>query len=268
MTAPPGLENWYSALEGRHLNELTFQEVRRALQALSSLYVERRATAGVDRALESPGKRAAFALFYAPLHLIQVYHVASQLTAGGSAPSTILDLGCGTGSAGIGWCLNSAPDRRPAITGIDRNAWALGEARWNYEFFRLRGRSVKGDATRFSWADINLSPNRSVGIVLAFTVNELEERSRTALLGRLLEPRVSGRTVLIVEPVAHRVSPWWNQWKETFESAGGRADLWRFVPEMPDRLRLLDKAAGLNHQELTCKSLWLPAGEFSGAIEG
>ncbi len=257
-TAPAGFDKWYSALEGRHLKELTFQEVRRALQALSSLYVERRA--GVDRALESAGKRAAFALFYAPLHLLQIHHVTSKLGAG-SSPSTIVDLGCGTGSAGIGWALSAPSDCRPTITGIDRNQWALGEARWNYDFFGLRGRTVKSDAARLSSADtqLGLKPGGLLGILLAFAVNETEERPRAILLNRLLERGSGRRAVLIVEPVARRVSPWWAEWKDAFESAGGRADEWRFIPDMPERLRLLDKAAGLNHQELTCKSLWLPA---------
>ena len=52
---------WFAALEARHLGRLTFQEVRRALQALSSLYVERRGRLASGAALESEGKRAAFA---------------------------------------------------------------------------------------------------------------------------------------------------------------------------------------------------------------
>jgi len=261
ITPPAAFDKWYSALEGRHLKELTFPEVRRALQALSSLYVERRASAGIDRALESPGKRAAFALFYAPLHLLQVHYVSSQLGAG-SFPSTIVDLGCGTGSAGIGWALNGSPDFRPVVTGIDRNQWALGEARWNYDFFKLAGRTAKSDATRLTWSETGLGsrPGGVAGIVLAFTVNEIDERPRAVLLNRLLERGSGRRIVLVIEPLARWVSPWWTEWKEAFESAGGRGDEWRFAPEMPERLRLLDKAAGLNHQELTCKSLWLPAG--------
>jgi len=39
---PDPFPAYYAALEARHRAELTFAEVRRALQALSSLYVERR----------------------------------------------------------------------------------------------------------------------------------------------------------------------------------------------------------------------------------
>ena len=54
------LDAWMAALEKRHLARLTFPEVRRALQALSSLYVQRRGRIGTGTAFEGAGKRAAF----------------------------------------------------------------------------------------------------------------------------------------------------------------------------------------------------------------
>src|SRR5512144_1936424 len=92
------LNTWYAALEERHLQTLTFQEVRRALQALSSLYVERRSQAGVRKALETAGKRAAFGLFYAPLHLLEVSYVVDQLELKQLPLRSLTDLGCGTGT--------------------------------------------------------------------------------------------------------------------------------------------------------------------------
>ena len=56
-------------------------------------------------ALDSAGKRAAFALFYAPLHFIAVTEVIRALATSREAPATILDLGCGTGAAGAAWAL-------------------------------------------------------------------------------------------------------------------------------------------------------------------
>ena len=53
---------WVEALETRHTASLTFTEVRKALQALSSVYVQRRARLSEGDALGSAGKRAAFAL--------------------------------------------------------------------------------------------------------------------------------------------------------------------------------------------------------------
>ncbi|MBA3888795.1 MAG: hypothetical protein H0X67_24180, partial [Acidobacteria bacterium] len=61
------MKAWLEALEGRHLSDLTPAEVARALRALSSCYVERRSKLARGGALDSAGKRAAFALFYAPL---------------------------------------------------------------------------------------------------------------------------------------------------------------------------------------------------------
>ncbi|MFN7982711.1 MAG: hypothetical protein U0Q11_12700 [Vicinamibacterales bacterium] len=61
------VEAWLSALETRQMADLTFQEVSRSLRALSSTYVERRATLAKGGAMSGAGKRAAFALFYAPL---------------------------------------------------------------------------------------------------------------------------------------------------------------------------------------------------------
>src|SRR5215207_9804850 len=91
------LARWLATLEARHLADLRFAEVTRALRALSSAYVQRRQKLAAGAALDSKGKRAAFALFYGPLHLLTVSNIVRSLGAGTSAPSEILDLGCGTG---------------------------------------------------------------------------------------------------------------------------------------------------------------------------
>src|SRR5699024_3856511 len=74
------LPRWMAVLEARHLADFRVPEITRALRALSSAYVERRhgpAGAGDSRpkvrgTLDTAGKRAAFAVFYAPLHFIAV----------------------------------------------------------------------------------------------------------------------------------------------------------------------------------------------------
>src|SRR5215207_2555953 len=55
---------WLDALDNRHRQALSFQEVRRSVQALSSLYVERREKLRQGAALDGAGKRAAFATFF------------------------------------------------------------------------------------------------------------------------------------------------------------------------------------------------------------
>ena len=78
---------WLSALEARHLADLRVPEVTRALRALSSAYVERRHKVASGATLDSAGKRAAFALFYGPLHFLTVAHVIRELAAAAPPPA-------------------------------------------------------------------------------------------------------------------------------------------------------------------------------------
>ncbi len=242
---------YYEALEKRHLAELTFAEVRRALQALSSVYVERRERMAGGAALEGAGKRAAFALYYGPMHFLLVREIVRALPPAARALRRVLDLGCGTGTAGAAWALGCEPKAR--VEGVDRSGWAVAEARWTFARLGLDGRAMRGDA-----ATVPL-PARA-GVVAAFTANELDEEPRRRLLGRLVEAARQGSAVLVVEPIARRVNPWWPDWGEAFRAAGGREDEWRFRPELPDRLALLGKAAGLDSRELTGRSLALLPG--------
>ena len=75
---------WLEALERRHLADLTTSEVARALRALSSCYVERRAKLARGGALDGAGKRAAFALFYAPLHFLVVREIVRAIDSASS----------------------------------------------------------------------------------------------------------------------------------------------------------------------------------------
>jgi hypothetical protein len=241
---------WFAALEKRHLATLTFPEVRRALQALSALYVERRAKLASGAPLEGTGKRAAFALYYGPLHFLFLRRVLLELGAGTPPPARIVDLGCGTGVGGAAWAL--AASAAATVAGFDRNGWAVEEARWTYTQLGVRGRAARGEL-----ATVEL-PERDGAILAAFTVNELDDAARAALLPRLLGAAGRGARVLVVEPIARRALPWWGTWETAFEKAGGRGDEWRFGVALPERLALLDRAAGLDHRELTGRSLWLP----------
>jgi hypothetical protein len=250
MRSAASFESWLAALEKRHLADLTFPEVRRALQALSSLYVERRHRLQPGAALDTAGKRAAFALFYGPLHFLLVREVVRRKTGGSPPPSRIVDLGCGTGAAGAAWAL--AVGGRPRLTGIDRSRWAVSEARWTYRTLDLRGEARRGELPQARF------PERDAGLVAAFTLNELDRDSREAMLDRLLLASRRGATVSVVEPVARTTTPWWGKWKDAFSRRGGTADTWRFPSDLPETLRRLDRAAGLDHRELTGRSLWLP----------
>ena len=136
------VEDWMTALEDRHLADLTFSEVSRSLRALSATYVERRGTLGRGAALSGAGKRAAFALFYGPLHFLLIRHITRLLPGAAAAVREIVDLGCGTGASGAAWA-RSCP-AAPEVTGVDRHPWAVDEARLTYRAFGLRGRPAPG----------------------------------------------------------------------------------------------------------------------------
>ena len=252
------LARWIAALEAKHLAELTFPEVSRALRALSSTYVERRQKLAEGAALNGTGKRAAFALFYGPLHHLLLKHIVENLPGATANVQTLLDLGCGTGASGAAWAAacrcrpaTATRDGGPRVVGIDRHPWAIGEAVVTYRAFGISASVRQGDIATASL------PKGPVSILAAFTMNELADAERDALLARLVERASRGDRVLIVEPLAGFVARWWNRWRTTVEAAGGRADEWRLRTELPSIVAKLDRAAGLNHREITGRSLWL-----------
>lgn len=242
---------WLEALDRRHLANLTPSETARALRALSSCYVERRAKLAQGAALDSAGKRAAFGLFYAPLHFFVTREVVRALPGAASPLRHIIDLGCGTGAASAAWALECQARR---VSGIDRNAWAVAEANWTYRQLGLAGRATRGDALRTA-----LHGEPALGILAAYTVNELPDAGRAALLPQLLEAHAGGARILIIEPIARSFAGWWPEWARAVTAAGGRADEWRFPADLPARQRDLGRAAGLDPRELTARSLWLQA---------
>lgn len=241
---------WIATLEARHLAELTFPEVSRALRALSSAYVERRQKLVEGAALGGAGKRAAFALFYGPLHYLLIDHIARSLPEATRPVPALLDLGCGTGASGAAWA--RAFTKPPRVTAIDRHPWAVAEATATY-----RGFGVAASVRRGDLATVVL-PDGPAAILAAFTLNELAGAARDALLSRLVERAGRGDRILVVEPLARAAAPWWTPWQRAVESAGGRADEWRVRTELPSIVEKLDRAAGLNHREITGRSLWLP----------
>jgi hypothetical protein len=239
------------ALEARHLADLTFPEVSRALRALSSTYVERRGRIGAGGALSGAGKRAAFALFYGPLHHLLVRHIVTTLPRAAAIDRTLVDLGCGTGASSAAWA--AACQEPVPILAVDRHRWALDEATRTFRDFGLRARTRLAD---IGAADV--APRAAgdrAAFLAAFALNELPEAGRESLLTRLLERASNGDQVLIVEPLAGFVAPWWRKWAAAFESAGGRVDEWRVRVPLPAIVAKLDRAAGLRHDELTGRSL-------------
>src|SRR5262249_36058195 len=93
------------------------------------------------------------------------------------------------------------------------------------------------------------------GVIAAYAVNELEDGPRNAMRERLLAAAKAGSRIVVIEPIAKRPFRWWPAWEKAFTQAGGRAHAWRFPAVLPERMKLLDKAAGLDHRELTARSL-------------
>lgn len=252
---------WLEALEVRHLEDLRVPEVTRALRALSSAYVERRVSGGdaatrrVGDTLDTAGKRAAFALFYGPLHFLAVARIIDALDVATPLPRAIVDLGCGTGVGGAAWAL--AAGGAPLVTGIDRHPWAVAEARWTYAELGVRGRTRQGDAGRLPRLE------RGDAVVAAYTLNELPDASRERVVQEMLAAAGIGARVLVVEPISRRVTPWWDQTVRRVIVAGGRADEWKFEADLPALVERFDRAAGLNHQTIACRSFYMSGGSLS-----
>lgn len=241
--------DWLLRLEHQYLADLTFPEVSRALRALSSTYVERRGRLSEGAALTGAGKRAAFALFYGPLHYLLVRRIVEALPQAAGLSGTLVDLGCGTGAAGAAWA--GLASRPPPTLGIDRHPWALAEAARTYREFGLSAQTRQGDI-----AAVTL-PRSSASLLAAFTLNEMSAERREPLLQRLVERAGRGDRLLVVEPLAGGAAPWWNTWRDVVVKRGGRADEWRFRIERPALVAKLDRAVGMDHRELTGRSLWL-----------
>ena len=266
MSLQDPFERWLAQAEQRYLADLTRPELGRALRALTSCYIERRSKLGSGHALDGRGKRAAFALYYAPLHFLTVREIAREqalrpvptrpaFAFGAAGPnltqpdptasSVVLDVGCGTGAAGAAWALATGAE----VRGTDVNTWAVAEAEWTYRALGLRGSARRGDVSSLRL------PSRPSTVLAAFVVNELPASDRAAALDRLVEAARHGHQVVVVEPISRKLTPWWSEWERVFQPWEGRTSEWRFRVELPRLLRDLDKSAGLDHRELTARTL-------------
>jgi hypothetical protein len=240
---------WMRSLEERHLADLTFPQASSALRALSAAYVERRAKLGEGTALNSAGKRALFALFYGPLHYLLVQKIVQTLPGATAPVPSLVDLGSGSGASGAAWATSLA--RPPRVVAIDRHPWAVEETARTYREFGLACRALRGDIVS---APLGGGPT---AMLAAFALNELPDAGREALMARLLDRAARGDRLLIVEPIAGFVARWWDRWRARVEAVGGRADQWRFPLELPPIVAKLDRAAGLDHRELTGRSFYV-----------
>jgi SAM-dependent methyltransferase len=262
------LDAWLAALDARHRAGLAPREFLKAARALSVRYVQRRATLPRRSVLDSAGKRAAFAAFYAVQHVLTAREAVRALGANAPAPSRIVDLGCGTGACAAGWAL--ACETRPRLYGVDASPWALAEAQWNWSRLGLGGRVARADlvaaAERLARPSRNAA--RTDGIVLGWSVNELDASARDRLLAALLRSAASGAALLLIEPIGRAAAPWWDDWADAIARAGGRADRWTFDVRLPAAFDRTRRDAGFGRHPLTARTLYVAGGQIARRERG
>lgn len=256
---------FFQRLQERHLASLTRQEFTRAVRALSARYVERRGQLDQRSPLDSAGKRAAFALFYAPLHLLTVDMVVRELGVTAVPLTRIVDLGCGTGVCSAAWAA-ALPAPTPSIEGCDLHPWALDEARWNWRTMGLSGRATRADfvtaaerlVQRPGWL-------AGTGIICGWSINELDTAARERLLRALHTAVARDAALLVLEPIARSISPWWPQWVETFPAERSRSIDYKSKTALPRWLEDFADSAGLS-PTLTARVLAVNPGSHDSRV--
>jgi hypothetical protein len=116
----------------------------------------------------------------------------------------------------------------------------------------LVGQARTGDVTRVP------TSRATHALVAGYLLNELPEPSRASVVDHLVHSASAGGQVLVMEPIARAVAPWWDAVADRFAATGGRADEWRFQPDVPDLVATLGKAAGLNYREVRLRTIFVP----------
>ena len=158
----------------------------------------------------------------------------------------MIDVGCGTGAVGaaVAAWLGAA-----AITGLDTHPWALAEARHTYAAFGLAATLHRGSAGRLR------RPRGPAFIVAGYVANELPGAERDRLLEALVESARHGCGLLVIEPLARALTPWWPSWVSVLAPLGAEAAEWKLDLALPDIVRRLGTAAGLTAGAVNARSL-------------
>ena len=245
------LESWVEQESELALADLRFADVRRAVQALSSLYVQKRAKGGLDRrAGDGSGKRAAFASYYAPLHFLAAVVAAQRVGLGEASDAReVVDLGCGTGA--VGAAVARMLPGRPPISGVDANASAVRACRRTFVALGVRGRARVG---RLPGAMPRI--RQGTVVVAGWSLNELSPDERAATVSALEAGLERGAGLMVLEPLSTRVVPWWPRFCARLP--GAIVDEFRVAIDRPEWIRRLDQATRLDHRDATGRVLWVP----------
>lgn len=284
---------WIESTCARVVPPLTFSEVRRGVQALSRLYVERRREGRLaSRALDGTAKRAALATFQAPLHFLAAWAALEEAargerrckeTAGGesrwdgpagggdarvlvrpgiSAPRAsaprVHDLGAGSGAVGAALALWLAQAAAPgAGAGGVPAVHAIDVSGWALGEARATGAAL-GLALRTTRGALPAAmPRTRAGdwLALGFFANELDDAARSALVERMERALDEGAGLLWLEPLALPAAPWWDEVAAALAAREVRALETRREIARPDWIARLDDASGLDHRTIGVRAL-------------
>ena len=246
-------DTWIHDLETRHLSDLRFAEVSRALRALSSTYIERRATIhhGACAGRRRETRRVCPVLRSPSLLDRQRKSSAAWTPACRTQPCWSISAAARAPRERHGPQQDSTS--RQAIA-IDRNPWAIAEAAHTYRHFGVRVRTQPGRYGFGHVAGCGGSAGRILRSMSCLATLAIACSTASSSAPPAAMPSSS------IEPVARTVAPWWSAWQSAFCSR------WRTrrtngasAPQLPDIVAKLDRAAGLDHRELTARSLWIPA---------
>jgi hypothetical protein len=250
-------EAWVTSALERHAQAFERPEFLKAIRALSVRYVERRRDLARRSPIDSSGKRAAFAGFFAPLHFVTTLAALEAIAV--QPRRRVVDLGTGTGVVGAACAIAGHRDAR--LLAVDKDAWSLAEARWNFEQLGISGQARRGDLVRTAAA---MAAGRGrlsdLRVTIGWAVNELADAERHLLLESLSAIAMRGAALLVLEPLAGAVTPWWPQWSETLAKVGGRTLIGKWAWPLPDVIRRLDEEAGFDRETLSAKVLWVAEG--------
>jgi hypothetical protein len=138
--------------------------------------------------------------------------------------------------------------------------WVLAEAQWNWRQLGLTGTARRGDlvdaAERLAATRPSTPPERTT-VLLGWSVNELDSSPRQRLLAALTHLAARGVQIVVIEPIARSVSPWWEEWVAAFARLGGqpRADEWKFDLALPPALDRVNDAAGFSPRALSARTI-------------
>lgn len=246
------VHRWVTAAQAQWARDLTFQELRKGVQAVSNLYVHKRAKGGLSRkAADGRGKKAAFAVYYGGLHLLLV----QAWTLGRPPPPLVevADVGCGPGVVGAAiarWVGASQ------LASSDIRGEHLQVATWTARRLGLRSRTRKQGLPEV----VARAPRRRTLWTFGWVLNELPEDALQATLSALCRRLQDGDGAVIFAPLSTRASPWWPRAVRLLTAA--RPDLsteeFRCRPDLPTLLKDIDRATRLDHRELGARVLYAP----------